>query len=141
MDSFEKRLRQDADAIRAEPSPAFVARLDASLNAVDAERIDRAGTDPVQRSMRWWWLASLTGGAAVLLLVATLDRQPLPEDVPSAVATTATPSPADAPPPILIPLETRTADFTAPLAEELENLKSDLDKARESVGKELPFTF
>ena len=36
-----------------------------------------------------------------------------------------------------IPLDIRSAEFADPLAEELENLKSDFEKAREKLGYDL----
>jgi len=44
------------------------------------------------------------------------------------------------PPLVVVPLDVRTADFAEPLAEELEKLKSDMEKAREKVGEDLRFT-
>ena len=41
----------------------------------------------------------------------------------------------------IVPLTVAPADFTDPLAEELEAMKSDLERAREAVEKDLRFTF
>jgi hypothetical protein len=40
-----------------------------------------------------------------------------------------------------LPLRAKTADLTAPLEEELKNLRSDLERARENVEQDLDFTF
>ncbi len=43
--------------------------------------------------------------------------------------------------PLFASVDIRTTDFTSQLIEELENLKSDIERARESVKKELDLTF
>jgi hypothetical protein len=141
MDSFEKRLKDDANEIRVEVTPQFEARLDASIRA--AER--RPTTAPAARSSTasLWWASSLTGLAAAMMLIVVLNwnREAPPEVSPVIVA--ATPSaPTEQ---ILLPsqfaLDARTAVLTEPLEAELENLKSDLEKARDSVARDIPSTF
>jgi hypothetical protein len=44
--------------------------------------------------------------------------------------------------PLISPqLDLRSADFTSPLEEELLKLQADLEKARETVRKDVDFTF
>jgi hypothetical protein len=40
-----------------------------------------------------------------------------------------------------LPLRVKTADLAAPLEDELQNLRSDLEKARDNVERDLKFTF
>ncbi len=56
---------------------------------------------------------------------------------PQAELPTVPEVPADQP---VMP-DIRMADFTSPLTEELENLQSDIERARESIKKGLDFTF
>ncbi len=142
MDKFEKRLKHDADAVRAEVSPELRSRIDASLHAVE-----RVGATPARRTSpaTLWWASSLTGLAAVLvmLVVANLagpDADPVQEDIAAGV--TEPPVPIEFSQPLLAPnLHIRSADFTSPLEEELLKLQADIEKARENVRKDIDFTF
>lgn len=143
MDEFEKRLKRDADAIEAEVSPQLRARIDASLQGVEPVRQAGKETTPVIL----WWASSLTGlAAAVLVIVLVNWNQPGADVTPDetmaetrleAELPTVPEVPANEPP----MLDIRTADFASPLEQELENLQSDIEKARESVKKDLDFTF
>jgi len=137
MDKFDKRLKEDAAAIRAEVSPELKARIDASLHGV--EPIRPVG-DGRSSSARLWWASSLTGIAAAILVIVLVNFD-APDPVPAEpVAETTVPDAAETP--FLAPmLDVRTAEFTGPLEEELVNLQSDLEKARETVRKDLDFTF
>ena len=137
MDKLERQLVEDAEAIEARVSPELQARIDASINAIATEYPKRARRRP---ELTWWLISSLTGAVAVLLFFVIAGGGNTPElnqEPPSVVAA----PPDDALPPLVdVPLDVRTADFTEPLAEELENLKSDIDKAREKLGEDLRFT-
>lgn len=139
MDEFEKRLKRDAAAIEAEVPAALRARIDASLHGVQPVR---AAAPQRPGHGRLWWLSSLTGlaAAAMVIVLINWNRQP-PEAVPfdSAVAVTVPDEPQTQIPPAI--LDIRKANFTSPLEEELVNLQSDLEKARETVRKDLDFTF
>jgi len=120
VDNFEERLKRDAAAVRADVSPELESRLRASLESA-------AAANPRARSRRpaWFWLASsLTGTAAALTVIVVLNRQE-PAAPPVTVA---------APPPLLsMPnLNVRPA-VLGPLEEELDKLKSDLEKAERVV--------
>ena len=95
--------------------------------------------------MAWWlWLVihltNLIGFRNRVIVLINWNRQP-PEAVPfdSAVAVTVPDEPQTQIPPAI--LDIRKANFTSPLEEELVNLQSDLEKARETVRKDLDFTF
>ena len=142
MDEFEKRLKRDADAIQAEVSPALKARIDASLQGV--EPIRQAGRKPA--SVSFWWASTVTGLAAALLVIALVNWNQPGQDVPPAETTAALPTESELPTEPAMPigpemLDIRTADFTSPLEQELINLQSDIEKARESVEEDLDFTF
>lgn len=138
MDEFEKRLKQDAAAIDAEIGPELKRRLDASLQAV--EPLPDAAVRK-QVSTRLWWASSLTGLAAAIAVIAILNwNRPGSETPPEPVAGSTVPDLVE---PLVVPpgLDVRTADFTSPLETELENLRSDMKKARETVRDDLDFTF
>ena len=123
MDSFEERLKRDAAAVRADISPELENRLRASLESAAAVK-PKAGT----RRPVWFWLASgLTGTAAALTVIAVLNRQE-PAPPPAAVAVE---------PLLSMPnLNVRPA-MLGPLEDELDKLKSDLEKAERVVREDV----
>jgi hypothetical protein len=130
MDELERRLRQDAARIEAEVPPELAERIRARIAA--ESRIARVDESP--SPFRLWAFASLSGVAAVLLLMLLPDAEP--PSPPVDVASTA-PLPDDLA--REFPLQVKTAELTAPLERELENLRSDLEKAREKVEDDLAF--
>jgi hypothetical protein len=137
MDKFEDQLRKDADAIEARVTPELSARIDASIHAIAHQYPKRTRRRP---DVTWWFLSSLTGAAVVLLLFVVMDKGGAPDVAPEQPAVVSAPEERTIPPLIEVPLDVRSADFTEPLAEELDNLKSDFDKAREKLGEDLKFT-
>ena len=133
MDDFERQLKQDAEAIDATITPAMQARLEATLHALEPKSPQPKRP---QHSLGWWWLSSLTGIAAALLLIVYLNRGDAVMEVAEPVAVEPTPD-VNVAPLAEIPLDIRSAEFADPLAEELENLKSDFEKAREKLGYDL----
>lgn len=145
MDEFEKRLKDDAAAIRVTASPELERRIEASLR--DTRQVMPVGPEPRQQVSRLWWASSLTGlaTAAAVILLVNWDRTTAPEMLPSQVAdeTVAT---RTVPAYVeqlqqRIPLDARTAEFEAPLEEEMLRLKSDLEKARRTLAKDIEFAF
>ena len=139
MDEFEKRLKRDADAIRPEASPELAARIEASLQGIEPIR-------PVEvrptSSSGLWWASSLTGLAAAAAVVVLINwNQPAVEPVPETPVANMTVPPDSILPASPVQLDISTADFASPLEEELVHLKSDLEKARDKVRKDLDFTF
>jgi hypothetical protein len=139
MDDLERRLREDAKTIRAEVPPELTARIASSVRGARA-------LPPARREPRGWplWLgASLTGAALAAVAIVSLNRadmdvtgDPLPaETVAGSVPDYIREFERQ------IPLRARTADLTAPLEEELKNLRSDLERAREDVEQDLDFSF
>ncbi len=139
MDEFERRLKRDADAIEAGATPELRARIDASIHAIEPIRptAKKPGSSPVNL----WWASSLTGLAAAVMVIVLINwNQPGNEPIPEEAMADMTVPPdtvLHTPPPAL---DIRTADFTSPLEEELVKLQSDIEKARESVKKDLDFT-
>ena len=140
MDEFETRLKRDAEEIRAEASPELKSRIDASLRATEQIR-------PVPESrvtgMNLWWASSLTGLAAAISVIVLLNwNQPAtaPATVESVATRTVPAMPEDSAD-LNPPLSFKTADFASPLEEEMIRLQADIEKARESVKKDIDFTF
>lgn len=134
---IERRLCADAEQIRADVPPELRARIQASLHAARQVR-----SVPVARRKHtgYWWASGLTGIATALLVMLLINWNrnaviAVPEE---QVATTVTPEIVETLG--YLPLKARTADFTGPLEEELQNLQSDLEKARLSVERDLRST-
>ena len=133
MDKLERRLKEDAALIKAELAPELQERIRASLESTQpAKQMPRTTKTP---GTSLWWASSLTGLAAAALLIVVINWN-------SGVAPVEEVS--DAVPPGItwsiqsgFPLNAETAEWTAPLEEELKNLQSDLEKARESVERDL----
>lgn len=144
MDEFEKRLKDDAAAIRVTASPELERRIEASLR--DTRQVMPVGPEPRQQVSRLWWASSLTGlaTAAAVILLVNWDRPTAPamssQVGDETVATRTVPAYVEQ----LqqrIPLDARTAEFEAPLEEEMLRLKSDLEKARRTLAKDIEFAF
>lgn len=135
MDEFEKRLQADAAGIEADVSPELQARIDASIHATERERSATADHGHRRSS---WWASSLTGVAAALLIILLLNRntadgpiEPPGESVVRVVPEYVLPLNSE------FLLKAENAVFTEPLEDELERLKSDLEKAKTNVSREL----
>ncbi len=133
MDKLERRLKEDAGLIKVDLAPELQERIRASLESTQpAKQAPRAIKTP---GTSLWWASSLTGLAAAALLIVVINWNGGVEPVEEV---------ADAAPPGItwsiqsgFPLNAETAEWTAPLEEELRNLQSDLEKARESVERDL----
>ena len=139
MDDFEQRLKVDARHIKARVPDELARRIDASIAAAE-----RAPQSPPRRRPRlsMLWFSALTGVACALLLLtlAAPDRR-TPERAPgvaglSPKAATTVPNTAEAGE-RLLPLNATPAAFAEPLEDELQRLRSDLEKVRETVEKDL----
>ena len=132
MDELARRLREDAARIDAEIPADLDRRIAASLAA--AETLPRRAERGRGLSLSLWWASSLTGiaAAATIVLVLNLNSGEY-ESVDAPVADT---------PPLLpeLDLDVRPATLTAPLERELDNLRSDLEKAEQALREELPLS-
>ena len=145
MDELKIRLKQDADEIQANTSPELRARIDASLHAA-------RGTQSVTRTPRvrpksLWWISSVTGLTAAILVILMMNwNRPVQQDAPDISASNDAPTHS-----VTLPedwyagdgflLKVESADLTRSLEEELINLQSDLEKARENVERNVKFAF
>jgi hypothetical protein len=136
MDKLEQRLQQDAEEIRPTLAPEVSARLMARIK--DTQQVARREGHGKSR-MSWWLASSLTGVVAAAVVLAVVNRPvTLAPDHPSA-----TPSIAQATPDEAaaidsgLKLKLQSVVMTTPLEEELQNLESDFEKAREAVRREL----
>ena len=145
MDELKTRLIEDAGEIDAVVSPELQRRIDASLNAARETR-SVAGARPEKRNSLWM-ISSLTGlaAAALVMLVIGWNRQPetaAQEQVAGQrvqAADQSLPEGWD----IMggLSLNIESADLTRSLEDELVNLQSDLEKARQSVERDVKFNF
>lgn len=131
---FERLLREDAAQIDADLSPELQQRIAASIHSTKQLR---SVSSPQRPGRPYWWASSLTGVTAALLIIMLInkDRDAEQSDLANRTATTTTPDLTDMYRPF--PLNARTADLTEPLEEELQHLQSDLEKARETVVRDL----
>ena len=133
MDELARRLREDAARIDAEIPADLERRITASLEAarIQPRRVERGRG----LSLSLWWASSLTGIAATAIVVLVLNLNTGGQD---PVIDT----PAAATPPLLpgLDLDVRPATLTAPLERELDNLRSDLEKAEQALREELPLS-
>ncbi len=149
MDELHKRLKRDAEQLQAGTSPEMRLRLKASLSAARDTRtmaVKRPeSTESSQGSA--WWLSAITGIAAVLLVVFLINRDSLEETGGEAVSLNnhlpveASDLPEDWFVTGGLDMNIQPADLTRSLEEELSNLQSDLEKARENVERDVKFAF
>ena len=137
MDKMERQLREDAGRIKADLSPELQERIRASLESTrPADQTPRKIQTP---GTTLWWASSLTGLAAAALVILLINwnsaNGPIEDE------------PVSATPGVVLsiqhnfPLNVETAEWATPLEEELKNLQSDLEKARENVERDLRLSF
>lgn len=145
MDDLKTRLKQDADEIQASTSPELRTRIDASLHAA---RDSKAVTNtPATRPVSLWWISSVTGLTAAVLVILLMNwKSPVENETRNLSASVPAPTNEASLPEEWIPgdkflLNVEQADLTRSLEEELLNLQSDLEKARENVERDVKFAF
>lgn len=145
MDELKTRLIEDAGEIEAVVSPELQRRIDASLHAARETR-SVAGQRPAKRNSLWL-ISSITGLTAVALVILVIDWNRQLEEAPQEqVADQQLEFTDDA---LLdgwnitggLSLNIESADLTRSLEDELVNLQSDLEKARENVEQDIKFNF
>ncbi len=153
MDELEARLKHDAAQIQAATSPELQARLDASLHAVHAvgpvtdqhPALWNSARDSAQDST--WLVSSLTGLTAVALVILLVNwNRPTEWEQTDSMVENLVNDPGSRLPEDWnvsdnFSLNIRPADLTRSLDEELLNLQSDLEKVRDSVERDVKFTF
>ena len=137
MDKLERRLKEDAGFIKADLAPELQERIRASLESTQPAKQTPRTTKTPGTSL--WWASSLTGLAAAALLIVVINWNGGVEPV----AEVSDPAPPEITWSIQsgFSLHAETVEWTAPLEEELKNLQSDLEKARESVERDLRLSF
>lgn len=136
MDKLERKLRQDAEEIRPTLAPEVSARLMARIG--DTPQV----VERPKSGVSWWLASSLTGVAAAAVAVAILNWNAAPSvDQPGEEFLAQTvPNPQvrlDG----RFPLELQRVVLTDDLEIELQNLESDLDKARDTVRRDVMSAF
>jgi hypothetical protein len=139
MDELEKRLKADAEDIRAEITPELQSRLDVAALAFE---VAPAATKSTVSSGSLWWASSLTGlvAAMVVIVLVSWNRESVEVVTPETFGSTPQVN-AQVELPLLFPLNASTADLTEPLEDELKKLQADLETARESVARDLRSSF
>ena len=137
MDKLERQLREDAGLIKADLSTELQERIRASLESTrPADQVPRETQMP---GTTLWWASSLTGLAAAALVIVLVNWNSTtgPFENQPVLTTPATVfSIQDG-----FPLDVKTAEWATPLEEELKNLQSDLEKAREKLERDLRLSF
>lgn len=131
MDKLTKQLKRDAGMIEVEISDELDRRISASLRGVSPVREASR-----RRPMVFWWASSLTGVAAALALIAVLNarsERELPETIPETSPVAMASSPTTP----IIEWNAESAMLTNPLRKELQDLQSDIDKARKKVREDI----
>lgn len=131
MDKLSKQLKQDAGMIEVEISDELDRRINASLRSVNPVR-----ETPRRRPAVFWWASSLTGVAAALVLIAVLNARS-ERDLPDAMPETSPVAMASSPVTPIIEWNAESAMLTSPLRKELDDLQSDIDKARKKVRDDI----
>ncbi len=137
MDKLERQLQQDAGLIKADISPELQKRIHASLESTrQVEQIPQTAKTP---GISLWWASSLTGLAVAALVIVLINWNLTtdPQEVQPVASTPGTVLSIQSG----FPLSVETADWATPLEEELKNLQSDLEKARENVERDLRLSF
>ena len=145
MDELKARLIEDAGEIEAVVSPELQRRIDASLHAARETR-SVAGGRPAKRNSLWL-ISSLTGLTAAALVILVISWNQPPETVPQVQVADQQLEVTDNA--LLdgwnitggLSLNIESADLTRSLEDELVNLQSDLEKARENVEQDIKFNF
>ncbi len=132
MDKLAERLRKDAADIHVEFSPELDNRIRASLTGItpEAPREERPRHSPL-----FWWASSLTGLAAAVALIVVIN---LGDPAgPASVPVAATQPDIVVPELPALPLKAEQAMSVSPLEQELSDIQSDLEKARDAVSEDV----
>lgn len=133
MDELRRKLREDAARIESRISGDLDDRIRASLEGVAPERLRPRRP---QRTIRFWLASSLTGFAAAVAVIAVINLPGRQAEVPPSAVSADGPG-FDLP---TLDLNVETAVLTTPLAEELEALQADLERAERAVRNEVPLS-
>jgi len=133
MDKLAKRLRDDADQISCTVSDELDSRIEASLQGIQMQAAQKRV--PEARPASFWWTSSLTGVAVAAAIIVAVNMQtPVPEKGTTEPDQAALVAPA-------VEWNARSAVFTGPLQQEIDDLQSDLEKAQEAVKQDIERLF
>lgn len=133
MDKLAKRLRDDADQIKCSVSDELDVRIAASLQGVQVQAVQERVLE--SRPASFWWTSSLTGVAVAAAIIVAVNMQ-----APEPISGRTVPDPS----PLVVPgieWNARSVVLTQPLQQEIEDLQSDLEKAREAVKQDIERLF
>ncbi len=132
MDKLAERLRKDAADIHVEVSPELDNRIRASLTGItpEAPRDERPRHSPM-----FWWASSLTGLAAAVAVIVIINTGG--PTSPASVPVAATQTDIALPELPALPLKAEQAMSVSPLEQELSDIQSDLEKARDAVSEDV----
>ncbi|MGB5353479.1 MAG: hypothetical protein WBN32_07720 [Woeseia sp.] len=131
MDKFEQRLKHDAAAIDAEVAPELRARIDVNLEPVARRQPNSAPGV----SAFWPAFAGVAGLAVLAFLLLPAEKEAAdPETQFSATPVYL------AQQPLPMPLRLQPVELTEPLEQELQLLRADLERVRQSIARELRST-
>ncbi len=132
MDRLAERLRKDAADIHVDVSPELDNRIRASLAGITPE----APREEQPRHPPWfWWASSLTGLAAAVAVIAIINTGG--PTTPASMPVAATQTDIVLPELPALPLKAEQAMSISPLEQELSNIQSDLEKARDAVSEDV----
>lgn len=134
MDKIAEQLKRDAESIDVEISDELDRRINASLRSVSPEGRPQA---PRQRPAVFWWASSLTGAAAALVLISVLNARSGREELPSVDHGTSPVAMAETSATPIIEWNAESAMLTSPLRQELNDLQSDIEKARKKAREDI----
>jgi len=143
MDELEKRLKDDAARIRARASDDLQKRIDASL--ATERQMHRAHRERPTSHASLWWMSSLTGLTVAIAVIAVMNWNrpagPGPAEQFSDVPAETPAGPATWEWADDLQLNVESAELTRPLEQELQNLQSDIEKARRNVERDMKLSF
>lgn len=135
MDKLAEQLKRDAESIDVDISDELDRRITASLRSVSPEGAPQEA--PRKRPAIFWWASSLTGAAAALVLISVLDARSGRDELPSVDHGTSPVAMAETPATPIIDWNAESAMLTSPLRQELNDLQSDIEKARKKAREDI----
>ena len=132
MDKLTRQLREDASAINAEVPAAVNRRIDAELRSTLPEK--RAAK--LHGRPRILWLAGFMTAAVLVVALGVFQRGTGVDEITVAATPAYTAEPS-----LPIPLRIEPVVLTRPLQQELLDLQADVEKARQSIERDLRRTF
>ncbi len=129
MDDLQKQLKRDAQALDGDVPEALRARIDAAIATTPRAAARRGGA---RSPALLGWSSAVAGLVAAAVFVVLLNNPSPAPEAPLPV------TPPQASLPLLAePLRVEAVRLTGPLQQELEHLRADLEKARDTIERDL----